>query len=88
MNRIWRDADIDRAALDGKTVAILGYGIQGRAQALNLRDSGVTVIAGGREGGRGSRRRARRAWRRIRSARRRQGATWSSCSSRTRRRPR
>ncbi|MEM7230087.1 MAG: ketol-acid reductoisomerase, partial [Planctomycetota bacterium] len=34
------------APLDGKTVAILGYGNQGRAHALNLRDSGTTVIIG------------------------------------------
>ena len=35
--------------LAGKTVAVLGYGNQGRAQALNLRDSGVRVIVGNRE---------------------------------------
>lgn len=42
----------DAANLDvlrGKTLAILGYGNQGRAQALNLRDSGLTVIVGNRE---------------------------------------
>ena len=38
-----RDADIDPAPLAGKTVAIIGFGNQGRAQALNLRDSGVAV---------------------------------------------
>lgn len=41
----------DVASLDllaGKTVAILGYGNQGRAQALNLRDSGVTIVVGNR----------------------------------------
>lgn len=38
-------------ALDGRTVAILGYGNQGEAHALNLRDSGVTVIVGARAGG-------------------------------------
>lgn len=41
-----RDADIDPAPLKGKRVAILGYGNQGRAQALNLRDSGVDVVVG------------------------------------------
>ena len=41
-----RDADIDPAPLAGKRVAILGYGNQGRAQALNLRDSGIDVIIG------------------------------------------
>lgn len=38
------------ADLQGKTVAILGYGNQGRAQALNLRDSGVNVVIGARPG--------------------------------------
>ena len=38
--------DADLHNLDGKTVAVLGYGNQGRSQALNLRDSGVKVIVG------------------------------------------
>ena len=41
-----RDADIDPAALAGKRVAILGYGNQGRAQALNAHDSGMDVVVG------------------------------------------
>jgi len=41
-----RDPDIDIAALAGKRVAILGYGNQGRAQALNLKDSGIDVVIG------------------------------------------
>ena len=48
-----RDEDIDPAPLAGKRVAIIGYGNQGRAQALNLHDSGVDVIVGLR-GGSGS----------------------------------
>jgi ketol-acid reductoisomerase len=44
------DADADLAMLDGKTVAVLGYGSQGHAHALNLRDSGVGVVVGLREG--------------------------------------
>ena len=36
--------------LDSATVAVLGFGHQGEAQALNLRDSGVAVLVGGREG--------------------------------------
>jgi ketol-acid reductoisomerase len=44
------DKDADLANLDGKTVAILGYGSQGHAHALNLRDSGVDVVVGLREG--------------------------------------
>ncbi|HVF37034.1 MAG TPA: ketol-acid reductoisomerase [Sphingomicrobium sp.] len=45
-----RDADIDPAPLAGKRVAIIGYGNQGRAQALNLRDSQIDVIVGLRNG--------------------------------------
>src|SRR3972149_11707203 len=41
----------DRNALSGKTVAIIGYGSQGHAQAQNLRDSGVSVVIGQRPGG-------------------------------------
>jgi ketol-acid reductoisomerase len=41
-----RDTDIDIAPLAGKRVAILGFGNQGRAQALNLKDSGVDVVVG------------------------------------------
>jgi ketol-acid reductoisomerase len=43
------DQDADLAKLDGKTVAILGYGSQGHAHALNLKDSGVEVVVGLRE---------------------------------------
>jgi ketol-acid reductoisomerase len=48
-----RDADVDPAPLAGKRVAIVGYGNQGRAQALNLHDSGIDVVVGLR-GGSGS----------------------------------
>jgi ketol-acid reductoisomerase len=44
------DNDADLSHLDGKTVAILGYGSQGHAHALNLKESGVDVIVGLREG--------------------------------------
>jgi len=44
------DADINPAPLAGKGVAILGYGNQGRAQALNLKDSGIDVVVGLRDG--------------------------------------
>ena len=40
------DDDADLHKLDGKTVAIIGYGSQGHAHALNLRDSGVEVVVG------------------------------------------
>lgn len=48
MTRIFYDEDVPPHALEGETVAVLGYGIQGRAQALTLRDSGVNVIVGNR----------------------------------------
>src|SRR5947209_6876323 len=40
------DKDADLSKLDGRTVAILGYGSQGHAHALNLHDSGVDVVVG------------------------------------------
>ena len=49
--RIFHEADCDLQRLSGKTVAIIGYGSQGHAHALNLKDSGVHVIIGLREGG-------------------------------------
>src|SRR5436190_9100444 len=40
------DDDADLSLLEGKTVAILGYGSQGHAHALNLHESGVNVVVG------------------------------------------
>lgn len=51
MTKIYYDKDADLNLLKGKTVAVIGYGIQGRGQALNLRDSGVKVIVAQRKGG-------------------------------------
>ena len=45
-NRIFYQQDCDLNKLNGKTVAIIGYGSQGHAHALNLKDSGVDVIVG------------------------------------------
>ena len=45
-NRIFYQQDCDLNKLSGKTVAIIGYGSQGHAHALNLKDSGVNVIVG------------------------------------------
>jgi ketol-acid reductoisomerase len=44
------DQDADLGRLDGRTVAVLGYGSQGHAHALNLQDSGVEVVVGLRAG--------------------------------------
>jgi ketol-acid reductoisomerase len=46
---IFYDDDADLSKLEGKTVAIIGYGSQGHAHALNLKESGVTVVVGLRE---------------------------------------
>src|SRR4028118_706391 len=50
MPQIYYDQDADMKALDGKVVAVIGYGSQGRGQSLCLRDSGVNVIIGTRPG--------------------------------------
>jgi ketol-acid reductoisomerase len=49
--RVYYDADADRRRLDGRTFGIIGYGSQGHAHALNLRDSGASVLVGLRKGG-------------------------------------
>jgi len=43
---IFHEQDGDLSVLENKTISIIGYGNQGRAQALNLRDSGLNVIVG------------------------------------------
>ncbi len=50
MAKVYYDKDANLKTLKKKTIAILGYGTQGRAQALNLRDSGLDVIIGQRKG--------------------------------------
>ena len=44
------DDDADLSVIQSKKVAVIGYGSQGHAHALNLRDSGVEVVVGLREG--------------------------------------
>jgi len=46
VEKIYRDADVDLNILRNKTIAVMGYGIQGKVQAANARDSGCTVIVG------------------------------------------
>ncbi len=48
--KIFYDKDVPGGILDGKTVAVIGYGSQGHAHAQNLRDSGMNVIVGQRPG--------------------------------------
>ena len=49
---MYYDNDADLSLLKGKTIAIIGYGSQGHAHALNLKDSGMDVVVGLRDGGR------------------------------------
>ena len=51
--RAYTKKDVDKKALKGARIAVLGYGSQGRAHALNLRDSGHDVVVGNRRGGEG-----------------------------------
>ena len=50
MANIYYDADADLSEIDGKRIAVIGYGSQGHAHALNLKDSGADVVVGLREG--------------------------------------
>ena len=49
--KLYSQKDVDRKALRGARIAILGYGSQGRAHALNLKDGGFDVVVGVRKGG-------------------------------------
>jgi ketol-acid reductoisomerase len=49
--KIYQDKDADMNVLKGKTIAVIGFGAQGRAQALCMKDSGLNVIMGLRKGG-------------------------------------
>ena len=55
MATMYYEKDVDRSALEGKTIAIVGYGSQGHAHAQNLRDSGFNVIVSNRPGSRNAR---------------------------------
>jgi len=49
--KLYTEADVDAGALRGERIAVLGYGSQGRAHAMNLRDSGYDVVIGVRPDG-------------------------------------
>ena len=49
--QIYSQKDVDKKALKGARIAVLGYGSQGRAHALNLKDSGFDVVVGVRKSG-------------------------------------
>ena len=61
MAKIYYDQDADPTLLEGHTIAIIGYGSQGHAHALNARDNGAEVIVGLYEGSR-SREKAEAEW--------------------------
>lgn len=50
MATVYYESDVDKSLLEGKKIAVLGYGSQGHAHALNLRDSGYDVVVGLYEG--------------------------------------
>lgn len=50
MVKMYYEKDVNRQVLEGKTIAVIGYGSQGHSQAQNLRDSGFNVIIGLRQG--------------------------------------
>ena len=47
----WHDNEVNLDAIKGQTIAVIGYGIQGRAQASNMKDSGMKVVVGLRKNG-------------------------------------
>ncbi|HEU4366522.1 MAG TPA: ketol-acid reductoisomerase, partial [Candidatus Krumholzibacteria bacterium] len=51
--KVYTAADLSRNVLRDATIAVLGFGNQGHAHALNLRDSGARVVIGARRGGAG-----------------------------------
>jgi ketol-acid reductoisomerase len=51
MAKIYRDDDVDMSVLSGRRIGVIGYGNQGRAQALNIRDSGFDPMIGNRADG-------------------------------------
>lgn len=52
MAKLYYDKDADLSVLEGKTIAVIGYGSQGHAHALNAKDSGMNVVIGLHEGSR------------------------------------
>ncbi len=51
MAKTWKDDDVSLDPIKNQTIAVIGYGIQGNAQANNMKDSGLNVIIGLKEGG-------------------------------------
>ena len=83
MTQMYYDSDADLKQLAGKTVAIIGFGSQGHAHALNLKDSGVSVVVGLYEGSK-SKAKAEAAGLRRNSAGRRSPTGRGTCLGRCR----
>ncbi|MCX6565354.1 MAG: ketol-acid reductoisomerase [Candidatus Aminicenantes bacterium] len=63
MAKIYYERDCDKGILKGKTIAVIGYGSQGRAHSLNLKDSGFNVVVGLPENSRSREKAERDGWR-------------------------
>ena len=72
MADVYYENDADLSKLEGRTVAVIGYGSQGHAHALNLKDSGVEVVVGLRPDSKSRARRRGRGPARARRRRRRE----------------
>jgi ketol-acid reductoisomerase len=74
--KMYYEADADLNLLKGKTIAILGYGSQGHAHALNLRDSGINVIVAQRAGGDNYKKAVEDGWKPLSAAEAVKQADW------------
>jgi ketol-acid reductoisomerase len=68
MAKMFWEKDANPKALQGKRLAVIGYGSQGRAQALNLRDSGLDVVLGQRPGGPSGKKAEQDGWKLLSAA--------------------
>src|SRR3989339_651549 len=74
--KMYYDSDADLGLLKGKKIAVIGYGSQGHAQALNLRDSGLNVVVGQREGSDNYKKCLADGWKPVSAAEATKGADW------------
>jgi len=74
--KMYYENDADLSLLKDKTIAIIGYGSQGHAHALNLRDSGIKVIVAQREGGANYKKAVEDGWKPVSAAEAAKAADW------------
>ena len=77
MAKIYHDSDADLKVLKGKKVAVIGFGSQGKAQSMCLRDSGLDVVVGLRKGGKSWDDAKKNGMKVARSPTRSRARTWS-----------